>query len=125
MASIQNKCPGIVAAISEGSWFFAFARTLEEFLAREWVGLWPEPWATAARDDTSPVGTLVGFSIQQSTQVSIAAPMIGGVITSGILKLLRYPVIYVFWRERHLGTSLAAKSVAALSSENSTLWAVA
>jgi len=32
----------------------------------------------------------------------IAAPMIGGVITSGILELLLYPVIYVFWRKRHL-----------------------
>jgi copper/silver efflux system protein len=28
----------------------------------------------------------------------IAAPMIGGVITSGILELLLYPVIYVIWR---------------------------
>src|SRR6266699_3893928 len=37
----------------------------------------------------------------------IAAPMIGGVITSGILELLLYPVIYVFWRKRHLGTALA------------------
>jgi Cu(I)/Ag(I) efflux system membrane protein CusA/SilA len=33
----------------------------------------------------------------------IAAPMIGGVITSGILELLLYPVIYVIWRKRHLG----------------------
>ncbi len=32
----------------------------------------------------------------------IAAPMVGGVITSGILELLLYPVIYVFWRKRHL-----------------------
>lgn len=32
----------------------------------------------------------------------IAAPMIGGVITSGILELLLYPVIYVFWRKHHL-----------------------
>jgi AcrB/AcrD/AcrF family protein/YtkA-like protein len=37
----------------------------------------------------------------------IAAPMIGGVITSGILELLLYPVIYVLWRKRHLGTDLA------------------
>jgi Cu(I)/Ag(I) efflux system membrane protein CusA/SilA len=34
----------------------------------------------------------------------IAAPMIGGVITSGILELLLYPVIYVFWRKRHLAS---------------------
>jgi Cu(I)/Ag(I) efflux system membrane protein CusA/SilA len=30
----------------------------------------------------------------------IAAPMIGGVITSGILELLLYPVIFVLWRGR-------------------------
>src|SRR5262249_7798618 len=32
----------------------------------------------------------------------IAAPMIGGIITSGILQLLIYPVIYVIWRKREL-----------------------
>ncbi len=32
----------------------------------------------------------------------IAAPMIGGVITSGVLELLIYPVIFVLWRQRQL-----------------------
>jgi len=32
----------------------------------------------------------------------IATPMIGGVITSAILELLLYPVIYVLWRKRDL-----------------------
>lgn len=32
----------------------------------------------------------------------IAAPMIGGVITSGVLELLIYPAIYALWRRRHL-----------------------
>src|SRR5205823_8740499 len=32
----------------------------------------------------------------------IAAPMIGGIVTSGILELLIYPVIYVMWRKREL-----------------------
>ncbi len=32
----------------------------------------------------------------------IAAPMIGGVLTSGILELLLYPAIYILWRQRHL-----------------------
>ena len=32
----------------------------------------------------------------------IAAPMIGGVITSGVLELLLYPVIFMLWRRRHL-----------------------
>ena len=40
----------------------------------------------------------------------IAAPMIGGVITSAILELLVYPVIYIFWRGRGLkgGSSAVA-----------------
>jgi Cu(I)/Ag(I) efflux system membrane protein CusA/SilA len=32
----------------------------------------------------------------------IAAPMIGGAITTGIIGLLLYPVIFVFWRKRQL-----------------------
>jgi copper/silver efflux system protein len=32
----------------------------------------------------------------------IATPMIGGIVTSGILELLIYPVIYVAWRKREL-----------------------
>jgi AcrB/AcrD/AcrF family/YtkA-like len=32
----------------------------------------------------------------------IAAPMIGGVVTSAILELLIYPAIYVIWRRREL-----------------------
>jgi hypothetical protein len=32
----------------------------------------------------------------------IAAPMIGGVVTSAVLELLLYPAIYVIWRRRHL-----------------------
>ena len=36
----------------------------------------------------------------------IAAPMIGGVITSAILELLIYPVIFVIWRRRSLPNNL-------------------
>jgi Cu(I)/Ag(I) efflux system membrane protein CusA/SilA len=32
----------------------------------------------------------------------IAAPMIGGVVTSTILELIIYPVIYMIWRGREL-----------------------
>jgi len=32
----------------------------------------------------------------------IAAPMIGGVVTSGVLELLIYPVLFFIWRRRHL-----------------------
>jgi Cu(I)/Ag(I) efflux system membrane protein CusA/SilA len=32
----------------------------------------------------------------------IAAPMVGGVVTSTILELIIYPAIYVIWKEREL-----------------------
>ena len=32
----------------------------------------------------------------------IATPMVGGVITSAVLELLLYPVIYFLWRKRHV-----------------------
>ena len=32
----------------------------------------------------------------------IATPMIGGVITSALLELLIYPVIFLIWRQRSL-----------------------
>jgi Cu(I)/Ag(I) efflux system membrane protein CusA/SilA len=32
----------------------------------------------------------------------IAAPMIGGVVSSTVLELIIYPAIYIFWREREL-----------------------
>jgi hypothetical protein len=37
----------------------------------------------------------------------IAAPMIGGVVTSAVLELLLYPVIYSLWRRRHLAPAPA------------------
>ena len=37
----------------------------------------------------------------------IAAPMIGGIVTSAILELLIYPVIYVIWRRRQLPRGIA------------------
>ena len=33
----------------------------------------------------------------------IAAPMIGGLVTSFILELLVYPAIYKLWKQRELG----------------------
>jgi copper/silver efflux system protein len=33
----------------------------------------------------------------------IAAPMVGGVVTSTILELLIYPSIYYLWKGRSLG----------------------
>jgi Cu(I)/Ag(I) efflux system membrane protein CusA/SilA len=34
----------------------------------------------------------------------IAAPMVGGILTSFALELLVYPAIYAVWRERTLAT---------------------
>ena len=36
----------------------------------------------------------------------IAAPMVGGVVTSTILELVIYPAIYVIWKERELGKAV-------------------
>lgn len=51
------------------------------------IGLIPILWAT---------GT--GSQIMKR----IAAPMVGGIVTSFLLELLVYPAIYAFWREREL-----------------------
>jgi Cu(I)/Ag(I) efflux system membrane protein CusA/SilA len=36
----------------------------------------------------------------------IAAPMVGGVITSGVMELLVFPVIYFLWRSRKLDNDM-------------------
>jgi Cu/Ag efflux pump CusA len=52
-------------------------------------GLLPIMWSPAMQ---------VGADVMKR----IATPMIGGIVTSGILELLIYPVIYVIWRKREL-----------------------
>jgi Cu(I)/Ag(I) efflux system membrane protein CusA/SilA len=42
----------------------------------------------------------------------IAAPMVGGVVTSGLMELLVYPVVFFLWRCRRLDSSLQASSEA-------------
>ncbi len=42
----------------------------------------------------------------------IAAPMVGGVITSTILELIIYPAIYVLWKERGMGKAEVRKQEA-------------
>lgn len=51
------------------------------------VGLLPIMWSQA-----------VGADVMKR----IAAPMVGGIITSFLLELLLYPVIYLLWRRRQL-----------------------
>ncbi|NKE71137.1 efflux RND transporter permease subunit [Candidatus Manganitrophus noduliformans] len=55
------------------------------------LGLLPIMWSTGTGSDLMR---------------RIAAPMIGGILTSFILELLVYPVIYEIWRERELKSML-------------------
>jgi len=57
------------------------------------LGLIPVLWATGA-----------GSEIMKR----IAAPMVGGILTSFALELLVYPAIYAVWRERTLSASPTA-----------------
>jgi copper/silver efflux system protein len=41
----------------------------------------------------------------------IATPMIGGVVTSTLLELLIYPVIYLLWRKRELSVSVKSSKL--------------
>ncbi len=47
----------------------------------------------------------------------IAAPMVGGVVTSGIMELMVYPVIYYLWRGRKLSPSLEPTATTAIREE--------
>jgi len=39
-----------------------------------------------------------GHGTGSETMKRIAAPMVGGVVTSGIMELLVYPAIYFIWK---------------------------
>jgi len=56
------------------------------------IGLVPILWSTGA-----------GSEIMKR----IAAPMVGGIVTSFILELLVYPAVYAVWRQRSLAPELA------------------
>jgi Cu(I)/Ag(I) efflux system membrane protein CusA/SilA len=51
----------------------------------------------------------------------IAAPMVGGVVTSGIMELMVYPVIFYLWRGRRLDPSPVASSQKPLAAEEPPL----
>ena len=57
--------------------------------ATMFVGLIPLLWSTGAGSEITK---------------RVAAPMIGGILTSFLLELLIYPVLYAIWRERNLRT---------------------
>ena len=56
----------------------------------------------------------------------IAAPMIGGVVTSAVLELILYPAIYVIWRRRELPPSAGGDGapVAARARQRGLRWLV-
>ena len=64
------------------------------------VGLLPIMWSQGAGADVMK---------------RIAAPMIGGIVTSGVMELLIYPVIYYLWRGRNLLPDLKPTSTETIS----------
>jgi len=67
-------------------------------VAAAFMGLLPIMWSTSAGADVMK---------------RIAAPMIGGLVTSFILELLVYPAIYKLWKQRAIGNSPAPRTAAA------------
>ncbi len=67
-------------------------------VAAAFMGLLPIMWSTSAGADVMK---------------RIAAPMIGGLVTSFILELLVYPAIYKLWKQREIGNSPAPRTAAA------------
>jgi Cu(I)/Ag(I) efflux system membrane protein CusA/SilA len=79
----------LVAAVKEGA--VQRIRPKMMTMAAILFGLLPIMWSTGS-----------GSEIMKR----IAAPMIGGVVTSALLGLLLYPVLYVLWRARHLPSEM-------------------
>jgi Cu(I)/Ag(I) efflux system membrane protein CusA/SilA len=82
---VELTRPDLVEAIVDG----AAKRLRPKFMtfATMCIGLAPILWSTGS-----------GSAILKR----IAAPMVGGILTSFILELLVYPAIYAIWRERSL-----------------------
>jgi len=81
----MTKFSDLIAAVKEGA--VQRIRPKMMTMAAILFGLLPIMWSTGS-----------GSEVMQR----IAAPMIGGVVTSALLGLLLYPVLYVLWRRRHL-----------------------
>jgi Cu(I)/Ag(I) efflux system membrane protein CusA/SilA len=59
-------------------------------VAAAFMGLMPIMWSTGAGADVMK---------------RVAAPMVGGLVTSFLLELLVYPALYLLWRRRELGST--------------------
>jgi Cu(I)/Ag(I) efflux system membrane protein CusA/SilA len=78
-------------------------------VAAAFMGLLPIMWSTSAGADVMK---------------RIAAPMIGGLVTSFLLELLVYPAIYKLWKGRELrGTTVAVAPAGEPTPARATLWA--
>ena len=81
----MNNFNDLIAAVKEGA--VQRIRPKMMTMAAIVLGLLPIMWSTGS-----------GSEVMKR----IAAPMIGGVVTSALLGLLLYPVLYVLWRGRHV-----------------------
>jgi Cu(I)/Ag(I) efflux system membrane protein CusA/SilA len=86
-AGRMNQLSDLHAAIIEGAVKRIRAKVMT--ICAILFGLLPIMWSPAGQS---------GADVMKR----IAAPMIGGVVTSGIMELLVYPAIYVLWRKRNL-----------------------
>ena len=69
------------------------------------IGLVPVLWSTGAGADVMK---------------RIAAPMVGGLVTSFILELLVYPAIFAAWKGRHLPASIVPHATTELPPKEET-----
>ena len=67
------------------------------------VGLMPIMWSTGTGADVMK---------------RIAAPMVGGLVTSGLMELLIYPAVYYLWRMRSLTTGTEPTSLDPIDEED-------
>ena len=81
----MNNFTDLIAAVKEGA--VQRIRPKMMTMAAILFGLLPILWSTGSGSEMMK---------------RIAAPMIGGVVTSALLGLLLYPILYVLWRSRHL-----------------------
>jgi Cu(I)/Ag(I) efflux system membrane protein CusA/SilA len=81
----MNSLADLIAAVKEGA--VQRIRPKMMTMAAILFGLLPIMWSDGS-----------GSEVMKR----IAAPMIGGVVTSAIMGLLLYPVLYVLWRRRHV-----------------------
>ena len=75
----------LLKAIEDGS--VKRVRPILMTIATDMIGLLPILWSTGAGADVMK---------------RIATPLVGGVVTSGIVVLLIYPIVYFIWRSRGL-----------------------